>query len=107
MREIAGFSRPEVTHQDEIGFWWRFCGLLEKQLLQLLLLRRGRGHGSPLRSDGAAEGVAQDSPGIFRAGEGCGCDFRKRRREHFPDLLHAHLRRRIWNANAVVVKFSQ
>ena len=60
-----------MSRQDEIGFWRRFRGLLEKQLLQFLFGHRGRGHGSPLRADGAAEGVAKRVAGILRSGQ-CG-----------------------------------
>ena len=55
------------------------------------------GHGLPLRADRAAEGVTERGPGVFRAGECCGCNFRKLWSEEVANLLDAHLRRRIGN----------
>src|ERR1035437_8743324 len=105
--EIAGFSALEMPRQDEIGFRRRFRGFLEEQIHQFFFRHCGGGHGSPLRSDRATEGVAQRGPGVLRAGEGCSCQFRVRWNQQISNLLDAHLRRRIGNANAVVIELTQ
>src|ERR1019366_6819051 len=96
-----------MPRKDQIGFWRRFRSLLNEERHQFFLRHRGQGHDSPLRPNRAAEGVAQRSSCVFRAGEGRGCNFRIARREQISDLLDAHLRRRVGNANAVVVELTQ
>src|ERR1035437_2415579 len=69
-----------MPRQDQIGFWRRFRSLLNEERHQFFLRHRGQGHDSPLRPNRAAEGVAQRSSCVFRAGEGRGCNFRIGRR---------------------------
>jgi len=64
--EIAGLSALEMPRQNEIGFRRGFCGLLEEQLTSSSFDIVEAVHGSPLRPDGTAEGVAKGASSILR-----------------------------------------
>src|SRR5580692_4579294 len=96
-----------MPREDQAGLRGRGCCFRREQLQEFSRRYPVSRHGSTLRANAPAEGVAKHRACCFRTGYRRSCDLWVVGRKQVADLFDGQFRTWIGNANSVVEEFAQ